>query len=368
MSLINKMLQDLDARGPHDGSAPQVALRPAPAQRAPRPVWAYVALGGLLVAVLVLVALFAWPRWRARAPALPTPPVVPNTVVFATSAQPAAPSTVETNQTIHQTADTLAPDTAAPSAPPAQATPVRQAKPVAEAGAAAPVVADQAAAVKPQPRPLRSAAAVPRPVEPLRSLPAPAGRDMTAAQRAENEYRRALDDLQEGRASEAYKRLEQTLSFDPRHQGARETLIRLLLENNQQEQAMHHMALGLALDLQQPALAMMLARLQVEQGGPAVDTLMRTLPYARNNGEYQAFLAAVLQRAQRHSEAVEHYQQAVGITPQNGVWWLGLGISLQAEQKGAEARLAFERAKGADNLTPQLHTFVERQLQVLSKP
>lgn len=341
MSLINKMLQDLDARGSQDGAVPQSGLRPAHHHRSSRPVWTYAVLGLLLVVVLGLVGLVAWPLLQSRAVAVPPVPVKANTVTFA---KPVV-------QSLREVEPAPLPESAAePVSVPADA-------PVALASSREPV------------RPVKSSLPVPPRLDPVRPAPANAaaygGRDMTAAQRAENEYRRGLDDLQEGRTAEAFKRLEQTLSFDPRHQGARETLIRLLLENKRQEEAVQQMVLGLELDARQPALAMMLARLQVEQGGPALDTLMRTLPSALGNADYQAFLAAVLQRAQRHRDAIEHYQQAVEIAAQNGVWWMGLGISLQAEQRLPEAREAFERARVSASLAPELQVFVERKLQQL---
>lgn len=190
------------------------------------------------------------------------------------------------------------------------------------------------------------------------------GKQVTAQQRVENEYRRALAQLQDGRVSDAMLALQQTLQMDPRHQGARETLVRLLLEAQRPDEAARQLQLSLALDPKQPAQAMMLARLQLDKtsgGAAALDTLTRSLPYASDSGEYHAFLAGVLQREQRYREASEHYQQALQTAPDNSVWWMGLGIALQADNHPAQARQAFERAKGLQTLSPQLQAFVERK-------
>ena len=98
---------------------------------------------------------------------------------------------------------------------------------------------------------------------------------------------------------------------------------------------------------------MALARLQVEQGGPALQTLLRSLPYASERADYQAFVATLMEREQRHKEAVGYYEAALRLSPQNGVWWMGLGISLQADQRPQEAVIAYQRARAIGKLQPE---------------
>jgi MSHA biogenesis protein MshN len=213
-----------------------------------------------------------------------------------------------------------------------------------------------------------SKAAVPTAREPLTQPDSKLNTPLTTQQRAENQYRRALDSLQEGRTTEALERLQQALEIEPRHQAARETLVRLLLESNREEDAMRQLQQALDRDAAQPAMAMMLARLQLEKtgpSGPAIDTLTRSLPSAAGNADYLAFLAALLQRGQRYADSSAYYRQALRLAPQNGVWWMGLGISLQADGKAAEAGEAYARARASGNLTPELQAFVDRKLQQL---
>jgi len=193
------------------------------------------------------------------------------------------------------------------------------------------------------------------------------GRQESGAQRAEGEYRHALSALQDGRMTEAVAALEQALKLDPTHDAARQTLVGLLIEAKHSEEAIRYLQAGLALDPRQPALAMLLARLQIEGGGNGIDTLLRTLPYAGHNADYHAFLAGALQRAQRHREAAEQYQAALRAAPGNGVWWMGLGMSLQAERRNAEALDAFQRARASGALSAELQAFVERRLQQLGR-
>lgn len=349
MSLINKMLQDLDARGTPDGRGDAAGIRCVPERERGLPrVLVFGGAAGLTAAAIAL----GWVYLKR--------PVVPPVLINVASTPVPAPVPVA--------APAPAPVAAAPAAPVVAAEP----EPVFQAEEVNP------APSKARPAELRritEKAAKPA-AAPVMKTPAPAaseriidGKQVTAQQRVENEYRRALAQLQDGRVSEALAGLQQTLQLDPRHQGARETLVRLLLEAQRPEEAARQLQLSLALDPKQPAQAMMLARLQLDKangGAAALDTLARSLPYAADNGEYQAFLAGVLQREQRYREASEHYQLALQAAPDNSVWWMGLGIALQADSHPAQARQAFERAKGLQTLSPQLQAFVERKLVQLT--
>ncbi len=351
MSLINKMLQDLDARGTPDGRADAAGIRSVPERE--RGVSRALVFGGAAGLTAAAIAL-GWVYWKR-------PPVPP--VLVSVAGTPVVPASVP-----------AAPPAPAPVAAPAPA-------PVAETAAAPEPVfqAEEAPAPsKARPAELRritgkpatpAMAPLPRPAAPAASERILDGKEVTPQQRVENAYRRALAQLQEGRVSEAMLALQQTLQLDPRHQGARETLVRLLLEAQRPDDAARQLQLSLALDAKQPAQAMMLARLQLDKpnGGPAaLETLMRSLPYAAENGDYRAFLAGVLQREQRYREAAEQYQLALQTAPDNSVWWMGLGIALQADNHPAQARQAFERARGLQTLSPQLQAFVERKLVQLT--
>ena len=157
------------------------------------------------------------------------------------------------------------------------------------------------------------------------------------------------------------------LRANPKHDAARQTLVSLLIEANRGDEAMVQLQQALALDARQPALAMLLARLQIERGQTGIDTLLRTLPYAAGNGDYHAFLAGALQRQARYGEAVEQYQTALRSAPGNAVWWMGLGIALQADKRSAEALDAYRQAKALGTLSPELQAFVERKLQQLAR-
>jgi tetratricopeptide (TPR) repeat protein len=143
--------------------------------------------------------------------------------------------------------------------------------------------------------------------------------------------------------------------------------ILLHVQNKRPDDAVRQLQVALAFDPRQPAMAMLLARLQIERGGSGVDTLQRSLPYAAGNGDYHAFLAGALQRQGRHLEAAEQYGAALRANPHNGVWLMGLGISLQAEKRNGEALDAFRKARSSASMSPELQAFVDRKLLQLSQ-
>ncbi len=120
----------------------------------------------------------------------------------------------------------------------------------------------------------------------------------------------------------------------------------------------------------QPDVAMQLARQQLQDNAlrEAIDTLQRALPQAGGRADYHAFLAALLQRDDQHRPAVEHYATALRSAPDNGVWWMGLGISYQALQMMAQAQQAYRSAQSSRTLGPELTAFVEARLGQLQRP
>ena len=361
MSLINKMLKDLDARAGQPGAAPLPAdVRPVAApHRRGQVLRAALAAGALLV---VGAGVAGWKMLQTGPVPMPavlaTAPVPPRTAVVVDMPAAAPVQVVD-----------VAPATPVPPAPEPVLAPVPAPAPAPAPKAASAPVPDEAARPVAPVAPSPTARAALHTVSVPKNAPAAlaVGRTDTPSQRAENAYRRALGVLEDGRVTEAIATLQAALQTDPRHEAARQTLVSLLIEAGRPDDAMAQLQAALALDARQPALAMLLARLQLERGGPAIDTLMRTLPYAAGNGEYHAFLAGVLQREGRVHEAAEHYQAALKRSPANGVWWMGLGIVLQADKRDAESRAAFTQAQASGTLSPELQAFVERRLGQLGR-
>lgn len=389
MSLINQMLQDLESRRATlagDAGMPH-EIRSLPPQRASLP---WVKLLGVVALVLLAGAVIWWFSAEGRMTFAPPPGPAP------VATAPAAPAVSQGAPSV--IAPAPAPVPALPPAPPPLA-----AAPVQQAPEAA-VGVDKAPAPQAPPPPPARTESVRQPLPPARkesTSPPKASEDKRAGlkvatalgqvptssgsattdetriekkvrmssprERAENEYRRALGLVNQGRLQEGITVLRSALSEDAGHVGSRLALFGLLIDLQRHDEAQALLQDVLARDPAQPQLASRLARLQLERGDAkgAEETLSRAAAAADNIAEFRGFHAAVLQRLTLHKEAVTEYQAALRLMPQAGIWWMGLGISLEAVGKPSEAREAYQRAKATGALTVELTAFVEQKLRQL---
>jgi MSHA biogenesis protein MshN len=192
-------------------------------------------------------------------------------------------------------------------------------------------------------------------------------------QKSANLYKQALGYLQQGRVAEAQATLVSALEVSPTNHEARQTLAGLLLDNKRHDEAKSTLAAGVAIAPELIDFRMALARLQVETGdvNGALITLEQGLSYAKNNGNYQVFLATILQRVNRHEEAIAQYNAALSLNSASNSATsnalVGLGISLQAMDKLKESQEAFSRAQSSATLSSELLSFVEQRIKQIQQ-
>lgn len=397
MSLINKMLRDLDARQaptvdramlPRDvhiqGLPPETTQFPLPLvlmlAAAGGAAWYFLAGQGeppALPAPSATVQQAPPPVAVLAPPPLPIPaePVVP----------PQAPAAAASPPVVPPLPDAVVPRPAPATSAPAKSASAPAAPEVARKkspgdnalrldtrlpGTTAPAVVAPAPASPPVASPPLPPA---KPVPQAKELSAPSGptsidkrpRTTLANDAAESEYRKAMSALRRGATSEAVEGLRGTLRIDAHHVSARQALLSLLVGQQAWGEAQAMMEEGLALDPEQTGWAMALARLQLENGKlpDAVETLARHARHADQNPDYQAFHALLLQKQKHSRAAAERYRAALALRPAESRWWYGLGLSLEADHKPQEAREAFLKAKETGNLPPELTGAVEQRLR-----
>ena len=339
MSLINQVLNDLDKRGAAKGTVGDAAIRVVPSQ-AKSGLWLFILFGILLVGAIATVWLIARKPWFQVQPVVMVAPAPIDTVL--TISHPAIEFEPQVPFSEVRLFDQ---ETLQPNSKPM----IVKVKPVSSVVMES-VLASQAH--------LDLSTARADAVNKLYKKETP-------RQQAENEFRKAYLLAQEGQLSEAAAGYRMALALDPAHVMAREALVAVLQEskNYSEEESVLKEALGM--DVKQTHFAMLLARLQVERKAVplALETLERTVPYAGKMADYQAFMAALLQRLGRHKEAITYYKNALEMSPVSGLWLMGLGISLQADQQNEAALETYKRATDTHNLSPELQAFVDQRIK-----
>lgn len=378
MSLINKMLQDLDKR--HASQGDLAARTEGLAQHVrpvtPRKVVSDVFWRIMAVAMLISVGWVAWLVWQltprsvvtefaydsARKQAVPpgeTAPAVP--AIATVAAAVTAPSPI-------------AADAARVGGPPPAASRDKVSFDMLRLATEMTTPILERARPVPKPAAPRKAAAPRRSAGPAVASTATveAGKierraNTTPGERAESEFRRAVNLVNQGRIAEGMDGLRNVLKISPMHETARQTLVALLLEAKRVDDAAVVLQEGLALNPENTGFAMLLARILVERNdiSGALAVLQKHAAPPDRNADFHAFAAALYQRLNRHKEAIEQYQAALRLAPSAGIWWVGLGMSYQAVDRPKEALEAFNTAKSAGSLAPDLIGFVDQRLKQL---
>ena len=360
MSVLNQMLRDLEKRGAMPdlvaAAGTATVARPAladvqrPARLRRAWIWAAV-----LATAAAFVGVHSWLSYRVQ-----------------------QAGTARTPLGARQFASVVAPPQAAPvSAAPATTAPAVTAGPVIAAAPTPPPVAkrEEPKARTIAERPRRGAAAprsdpiAPTPTPETFARPVPAEPDapaMVARSTGETnrDVDRAADLIARGRATEAMELLVQVLARQATHAEARSSLAALLAEAGKREQALHVLLAGSEIDAGRFAIPA--AQLQAEMGDlrGALQTLAR-VPPPRRNAAYEALQAGVAQRAGDHMTAIAAYRRALAQPGANAVWWVGLGLSLEATGEPIEARNAYTRATAEARLPADVRRYVAERLAAL---
>ncbi|MGH8686098.1 MAG: tetratricopeptide repeat protein [Burkholderiales bacterium] len=390
MSLINKMLQELDrrhARAAPPGHAPHPEVRVVRPESSGREWFWRIVAGLMLVAALwtVWVVYQLQPRpvatelaYRAaentqhQPAAVTTPPA--NVVAVATKAPSAPPATTAATE------PAAAPKSPAPqvATPPAKPAPERLATPIealrlalsidTPIGSPRPkrIERDRGAAA-------RKPVAVPTRQEQAEAPSADRARiekrehERTPTDRAETLFRRAALLLQQGRVVDAEEALSAALAEDPAHRAARQTLVALYLEQGRIADARSQLEDGLKGNPGYVPFVVALARIRLDgRDYPgALAVLDQASEGADRGADYYSLRGAVMQRLGRDSDAANAYRLALVTGPQTGSSWVGLGISLESLGKRPEAAEAFRRAITAGGLADDVKAYAAQRVQQL---
>ncbi|MCU8084844.1 tetratricopeptide repeat protein [Shewanella sp. SM23] len=190
---------------------------------------------------------------------------------------------------------------------------------------------------------------------------------LTPKQLAQKRFTLANEAERDGKLKDAISYYEQTLGFDPSMHEARKQLAALHYGQGQLAKASEVLQQGMLLFQQQLDFALLLARVQQASGQAdlALVTLANipdTHPLARQKWMAQSDLA---QKLGQFSLSEQAYRQLLQQEPQQAKWWMGLAYALDSQQQFPQARQAYRTALGHRGLSAQASAFIEQRLTQL---
>ncbi len=194
----------------------------------------------------------------------------------------------------------------------------------------------------------------------------------TPAQKSDREqaleqYQDALKQIKRRKHNQAIASLQLAIKLDHKLGKARILLATQMLAQGQHTQAEELLVNGLQITPDDAAMAYTYARILVAQDriAEALSILDQSQPRLEINPDYHAFSAALLQRQEEHQAAISKYSEVLRIRPDKGVWWMGLGISLQAEGLQQRALQAFQTALRDNSLTVSIRQYLSDRISIL---
>lgn len=343
MSVINKMLRDLDSRQAgmtlnhvrHTGMARDTVTVDSPdGPPSPQPGWQRLSVLSSALSALIVLGAGGWFLSQnnaspAKVNASPVPPTSASVVVapplVAASVPAPVPSVSPTVSLKMDNSVKLAPT----------ATVLSQAGP----------------ASRPRPAPVRSlnervapVIAAARPVAAPASAPAP----------VQSPPRQAASADALAQAQNLWK------------SGSREAAMDLLHEALTTVERGHLAGLPAASNAVLAALARELARMELAEGrvSQALAMLTRLEPALSGFADVWALRGNAAQRLGRHQESAAAYLSALKLRPDEPRWMLGAAVSLAAQGQTDEAAELAEKARTKGALSPEVATYL-RQLGVV---
>lgn len=190
---------------------------------------------------------------------------------------------------------------------------------------------------------------------------------LTPSQLAQKQLTLATDAEKQGKLDKALEYYEKALGFDPSLHNVRQQLAALHYGQGRLNNAEQVLQQAVLLYPQEFEFYLLLARVQQELG--EVDLALASLAQipdshvlARQKWLAQTDLA---QKQGQFTLAEQAYRQLLQQEPQQGKWWMGLGYALDSQQQFAKASQAYRTALSHSGLSAQATTFIEQRLSQL---
>lgn len=161
--------------------------------------------------------------------------------------------------------------------------------------------------------------------------------------------------------------LRELLSLKPQDVDARKKLAVILYANHDKNGARSILGDGINLLSDRPDFRLMLARIYFKEQNyfAAYETLQELEPEIKKHPEYYALQANVAKELSMFVEASHLYGRLALFEPDRAQWWLGLAISLDKSGESSAAVKAYERASDLRQLSASAEDFIRERIVAL---
>ena len=371
MSVVNKMLQDLEARQSQSDEIKADYL-PPPKKQSKLLVLALLilAITAIIFAITDIDQLFSETnKVAAPSKSQPLPAAVAKKMTLASEEVPLQPVESDKTSDSNQAAEANIEIVAAAA----------EVKLISEVLTDEPILLQAQKTVTTKLVPIQNTSIQDKPIETLSSTelipqapaaPAPSF-SMTGSSQENNNSslkQRLAESLNNDDLDLARSLLHELLETEPNNIKARKKLASLLFAQGNYAQSKQLLVQGMELHPAQGDVRLMLARLHVVQKEPsqAMHILAEYQPSTANQSEYLAYRAALAQQLKQTELAKSDYQTLTKIESSNAKWWLGLAIAEDQLGELNKAVQAYTRAKALGQLDSSVHDFMQQRISVLT--
>ncbi|GAC36467.1 tetratricopeptide repeat protein [Paraglaciecola psychrophila] len=162
--------------------------------------------------------------------------------------------------------------------------------------------------------------------------------------------------------------LKELLETEPDNIKARKKLAALLFAQGDYMQSKQLLIRGIELHPAKGDLRLMLARLYMVQKKPslAINILSEFQPNREDQTEYLAYRAALAQQLKQTKLAKKDYQTLTKIESDNAKWWLGLAVAKDQLGEINMAIKSYNKASSLGQLQGSVNEFIQQRITVLA--
>ncbi|WP_137165590.1 tetratricopeptide repeat protein [Salinimonas lutimaris] len=371
MSVVNKMLRDLDGQARHQETGTHEKASQLPDNQYQPPGRSHH-ISLILIAMLVLLATGAagyfWWHFSTAKPST-NPAIIPLSqqvlVNASESSQPVTDAAPDSSKPQPVSEPASRPNVAKP----ATLTSVNNAKPAASEPAFQPVVqVAQPALTESQP-----ARTAPASSPDTSTVPASGQLSVTrtteALSMADSLRMQIGAALEHNEQAQAIQLLRELVVLEDNNPQPAKKLASVYYAQGQVIKAQAILDKQIRLHPADPSVRLMSARLLVKQNEPdqALQRLYDLPASAAPGTDYISFRAALAQEQGRLAQAMSDYHQLVAQDSQNARWWLGLGIVADQQNQNSVAQAAYQHALSLKQLAPSVHQYISSRLASLQE-